>query len=341
MSEIADLLKRKANPDLAFLRLCVGCTIEQAQAVAEAVASFPASAVATVTVSTEIPLGPLLGRGPGLLAAMDLSQVFLDDRRSLWPEFFAADETLSQMLASYLKAQSFGPEDSAVLCVGLRGQPVSAPDKAANTSSASPLSAAACLRDISLPTTLSARFRSAGPTGAASSGDVGGGPAALKRLVSTIAGLPALERVNGVDLSALSAELAQASQQAQGTGGGGGAGGPPGPGRPGGPRHPPPRREAAGETTATRPIGASGGLRWLMPSRPPSSNGGGGAAMSLSSIQAINLTGCGFGAEGAEQMLLAAEAGGGGGLKALKRAFLADNQLGPQVKGLPPSKRAC
>ena len=48
--------------------------MDQAQAVAEAIASTPTSAVLALTIGVEVPLGALLGRGFAGLAAMDLSQ---------------------------------------------------------------------------------------------------------------------------------------------------------------------------------------------------------------------------------------------------------------------------
>ena len=54
--------------------------MDQAQAVAEAIASTPTSAVLALTIGVEVPLGALLGRGPAGLAAMDLSQVRGRDR---------------------------------------------------------------------------------------------------------------------------------------------------------------------------------------------------------------------------------------------------------------------
>lgn len=64
----------RGNTTLVTLSL-PGCSTEQSQAVAEACASSPTSAISSITVGVEIPLGVLLGRGPAPLSAIDLSQV--------------------------------------------------------------------------------------------------------------------------------------------------------------------------------------------------------------------------------------------------------------------------
>ena len=195
---------------------------------------------------------------------------------------------------------AFGPEDAAVLCVGLqRGS--------------GPAAASASLRDVSLPAAPSPRFRSA----------AGGGPAILRRLVAALAALPLLRRINGVDLVAAMAAAA-AGVSGTGTGGGSAAS---------------PTLDMAGN--AVGPIGAGvmmarlGGSGALVGVSGGSGGGGGGSGASgsgtggTSSLQGLNLTGCGFGADGVEQLAAAAAAGGGFG--ALRRACLADNNLGPQV----------
>ena len=83
------------------------------------------------------------------------------------------------------------------------------------------------------------------------------------------------------------------------------------------------------------PVGSGAVLAWIK-SRPAGAAGvaGGGAGTSggggpgLGTVGAVNLTGCGFGVEGAEQLLV----GAGGPAVAMKRACLADNMFGQQVR---------
>ncbi|GAX74544.1 hypothetical protein CEUSTIGMA_g1994.t1 [Chlamydomonas eustigma] len=243
----------KGNTTLTSLSIS-GCSVEQAKAVAEAVSSNPTSAISSIICSTEVPLGPLLGRGTAALNAIDLSQ-----------------------------AQSFSPEDCTVLCVGLQSP------------------AAASLRAVHLPLTPSPRFRSSAQQ-------------ALGHLVQTLVNLPSLLRINGVDLAAVSTSLSA------GTGEGGVlldlAGHALGP-------------IGAGVLLSRLSVASAAQGNPLHPSTaaataPPASLSGG-----LAAVQALNLTGCGIGAEGAEQ-LAKATASTPGGLKNLRQLCLADNQLGSQ-----------
>ena len=82
------------------------------------------------------------------------------------------------------------------------------------------------------------------------------------------------------------------------------------------------------------PIGAGVLLSWLKAAGGAggvAAGGGGAAPVSVAALGGLNLTGCGFGSEGAEQLLLAA---GSGPATGMRRACLADNMLGQQAS--PP-----